>query len=732
MRSPGAASGSFVPPAGQGKDTRDSVASAAGSGAEPLDPLLLQAMREAGATVGGIYLLPPGEQVLRLTVLSGVPLEFVAPWERVSLAAPIPVADATRDRRLVWVGSHTDMANRYPRTALALPYPLALAAAPITTGATCWGALLLMWPGARPTRLTPEELNAISAACRRLGEFLRQAAESGHPVLPGPESHLLAQPRTRVVGPEEALAAADFVERLPEGGCSLDPDGRFSYVSATAAAMLGRDATDLLGELPWEALPWLKDPVYEDRYRSAMISRLPVSFTALNPPDQWLTFQLYPDATGVSVRIAPGDATGGRFRAPGPVAPSGVPTRAGALYHLVHLAAALTETVTVQDVVDLVADQIMPAFDAQGLTLLAVEGGRLQRIGQRGYGAEAVDHFEKISSLATLPVPAARALISGIPSFFASPEEMERVAPGIPELTGKAAWAFLPLISSGRPVGCCVLSYHRPHAFTDEERTVLTSLAGLIAQALDRARLYDAKHQLAHGLQEALLPHALPRIPGLKVAARYRPATRGMDIGGDFYDLIRLDDTTVAAVIGDVQGHNVTAAALMGQVRTAVRAYASAGAAPDEVLARTNRLLTDLDSGLLTSCLYVHLDLADHKVCLATAGHLPPILRHSDGRTEILDVKPGPLLGVDPDAEYPGVGASLPPGDLLALYTDGLIESPGTDLGDAAVDLATRLAWGRHEPVENLADILISHTRRADLHSDDIALLLLTPHAGGG
>lgn len=144
------------------------------------------------------------------------------------------------------------------------------------------------------------------------------------------------------------------------------------------------------------------------------------------------------------------------------------------------------------------------------------------------------------------------------------------------------------------------------------------------------------------------------------MAARYLPATRGMDIGGDFYDLIRLGPTTAAAAIGDVQGHNVNAAALMGQVRTAV--HATAGAAPDEVLARTNRLLTDLDPDLFTSCLYVHLDLGAHTACLATAGHPPPLLRHPDGTTEPLRLPPGLLLGIDPDAGYASTEIPLPPG----------------------------------------------------------------------
>ncbi|MBB2910805.1 GAF domain-containing protein [Streptosporangium becharense] len=713
---------------------RDHAVPSGGPDLDPLDrldQLLIQTMQEVGAAIGMIYLLPPGDQVLRLAVLGGISREFAGPWERVALAAPIPVADAVRERRLVWVGTQADMASRYPRAALTLPYHFALAASPILTGTICWGALVLLWPGIHPPRLTPGEAGVIGVSCRRMGAILRRAADSGHPLSPEPEPHMLVQPRLRTVDPAEALAAVDFAERLPEGCCALDTEGRIVFVTTTAADLLGRRGADLLGELPRKALPWLDDLTYEDRYRSAMIGRRPVSFTALRPPDRWLTFRLYPDATGISVRITPSEATGDPGGAADePAAPEGRPIRAGALYHLMHLAATLTEAVSVQDVVDLVADQIMPAYDAQGLILFVTEGGRLRGVGQRGYSADALDHFDRISHDLSQS-PAARAMISGVPNFFASPEEMERVAPGIPELTQKCAWAFLPLITSGRPVGCCVLSYRQPHPFPDDERAILTSLAGLIAQALDRARLYDAKHQLAQGLQEALLPHALPSLPGLGVAARYRPATLGMDIGGDFYDLLRLDDTTVAAVIGDVQGHNVTAAALMGQVRTAVHAYASAGAAPGEVLARTNRLLIDLDPDLFASCLYAHLDLARHRAYLTTAGHPPALLRHPDGRTEVLHIPPGPLLGIDPGADYLTVEIVLPPGAVLALYTDGLIETPGADLGEAVDDLAARLGRARYVSMDDLADTLVRQVRHADSRSDDIALLLLNPRPDG-
>ncbi|GKQ40525.1 SpoIIE family protein phosphatase [Streptomyces sp. A012304] len=693
---------------------------------DELDAAFAEAVRRTGASVGALYLLAPDEQVLLLEVLCGAPAEFAAPWARVPLAAPAPVADAAREDRLVWVSGQEKMAHAYPRTAMALPYPLALAAAPVT-GARRWGALLLMWPATRPPYMTGRERGHIESNCRRLARLLEDTVErGGSPVVGGGPRVVPVKAGPRSANP--ATAAADFVERLPGGSCSLDLEGRFTYVSSGACRLLDREADQLLGTLPWQSLRWLDDPVYEDRYRAAVISREPVSFAACRPPGEWLEFHLYPDASGISVRIVPAGGQPPPRPAPRLSTRTVTPARAGQLYQLTHLAAALTEVVGVQDVMDLVADQIMPAFGAQGLVLSTADAGRLRITGYRGYAPETIERLDGLS-LDTAFTPAGQTLTSGMPVFCSDAEEMRRVYPEASLISGKQAWAFLPLIISGRPVGCLVLSYDSPHTFPAEERAVMTSLAGLIAQALDRARLYDTKHDLAHGLQEALLPRVLPRLAGLRVAARYLPATRGMEIGGDFYDLIRLGDSAAAAVIGDVQGHNVAAAALMGQVRTAVHAHAALGTSPDQVLSRTNRLLTDLAPDLFTSCLYAHFDFAGRRVTLAGAGHPPPLLRLPDGDTRPVGVTPGPLLGIDPGADFPVTDIPLTPGSTFAFYTDGLIETPGTDLDDSIADLARHLAHADDQDLNLLIDTLLSKTRTSGQRLDDIALLLLHPTA---
>lgn len=691
-------------------------------GTELLDGAVARVVRESGASVAMLYLLPRNGTTLHLTVLAGAPAQLAALWTRVPLSAPMPVADAVRLRCPIWLGSQEELARRYPRTALVLPYRFALCAAPVRTGASDRGGVVLLWPGSHSPELSSDERRAFLAGCHSIGMLLQQAESRGSPVLPGAQPRVLPRPEPVPPGPAEALGAAEFVQRLPGGSCALAMDGSITFLNDAASALLGARAEDVLGTLPWVSLPWLNNPAVEDHYRAAVIGRQQTSFTVLRPPDRWLTFHLFPDNTGISVRIIPTTEPGPTDDPTPPLPPiSTVPTRAGALYHLMHLAATLTEAVATKDVIELAGDQLMPAFRIQTLVVMTSAEGRLRVEGSLGSRPALMDRFD--GAPLTSGTPAAHVLTTGSPDFYASFDDLRRAYPSADLRHAVAACAFLPLVVSGRPIGSLVLAYDRPHHFGDEERALLTSIAGLVAQALDRARLYDAKDRLAHSLQAHLLPQTLPAVPGLDVAARYLPSTRGMGIGGDFYDLIRLDENTVAAAIGDVQGHNENAAALMGQVRTAV--HASAGAPPDEVLARTNRLVMDLDPGLFTSCLYVHLDLAGRRAVLATAGHPPPLLRQPDGQTEALRLPPGILLGIDPAARYPTAEVPLPLGAALALFTDGLVEAPGVDLDDATSDLAEHFALALDQDMDSVADTLVRYARGATPGTDDIALLLI-------
>ncbi|MGW2406321.1 SpoIIE family protein phosphatase [Streptomyces sp. NPDC001739] len=293
--------------------------------------------------------------------------------------------------------------------------------------------------------------------------------------------------------------------------------------------------------------------------------------------------------------------------------------------------------------------------------------------------------------------------------------------PGLADI-GPGGLAVLPLPAEGRVVGVCLLGWDTEHHFGPEERSLLTATAGLVGQALVRAHALDAGHELATMLQRSLLPRTLPTLAGGVTAVRYLPATMGLEVGGDWYDVIPLSDGHVALVIGDVEGHSAGAATIMGQMRTAIRAYAVEGHPPDVVIAHANRLLLGMETDLFATCAYVDLDMEEGIAWFVRAGHLPPVLRHPDGRTEELTVEGGPPLGVAAEGEFPLTEVGLTPGTLLVLLTDGLAESASLPLEDGMRRVCEVLAAADPAEPGRVADELLGSAKRRD---DDVAVLVL-------
>jgi serine phosphatase RsbU (regulator of sigma subunit) len=396
--------------------------------------------------------------------------------------------------------------------------------------------------------------------------------------------------------------------------------------------------------------------------------------------------------------------------------------QASALYRPVALAIALTEAVTARQVSAVVTEELLPAFGGRQLAIYLLTERHLYLAWETGFPQGFLSPFDGVGLDARLP--GVETLTSGRPIFFESMERLAEAYPGIPLDANVGARAFLPLIASGRPVGTCILGFDQPRDFSAEERTVLTALAGLIAQALERAQRYDTEAALARGLQDALLPHRLPVLRDVDTVGRYLPGTQGMEVGGDWYDVVETDQG-LALVIGDVQGHGVSAAATMGQLRSAVRAFALSGHDPQEVMSGTNGLLIDLDPGQFASCCYVVLDPATGSTQAVRAGHPQPLLRHPDGRTEVLDLPGGVVLGVDVNAAYPVTELLLEPGAVLALYTDGLVEESGVDIDLGIERLRSTLeAEVGSSSLAETADHLIRKATQAPDRPDDIALLL--------
>jgi integral membrane sensor domain MASE1/anti-sigma regulatory factor (Ser/Thr protein kinase) len=250
----------------------------------------------------------------------------------------------------------------------------------------------------------------------------------------------------------------------------------------------------------------------------------------------------------------------------------------------------------------------------------------------------------------------------------------------------------------------------------------------VVASAVSqRERSAEREHRVVETLQRSLLPEALPDLPGITVAARYIPATADVKLGGDWYDIIPLRGDRLAFAVGDVAGHGVPAAAVMGQIRMALRAYALDELAPAEALGRLNRLLRELQPTAMATVWYGHYDPAVNVLSFSSAGHLPPLLIDERNLASYLEERNGPPLGAVENAAYPQVESALEYGAVILLYTDGLVENRSAPI-DAGLDRLRVHALEATGDLEELCDHIVA-TLLATSPVDDVALLAIRPNS---
>ncbi|WP_405603965.1 SpoIIE family protein phosphatase [Streptomyces sp. NBC_01410] len=389
--------------------------------------------------------------------------------------------------------------------------------------------------------------------------------------------------------------------------------------------------------------------------------------------------------------------------------------------------AALAHARTVQDVIDVLkGSHGLERFGATSLVMGLLEAGRIHLVAE---GPESSfvpgTRYTRVDE----EYPMSEVIRTLAPRFIESEEDFAESYPRLwPHIKGLdiSAAAYLPLIAQARPIGALGLLYSDKTGFTPDERNLLVALGSSIAQSLQRAVLYEQEHDLAEGLQQAMLPRRIPYVPGAQIAVRYRSARLGRDIGGDWYDIIALPGGRVGAVIGDVQGHDTDAAAVMGQLRIVLRAYAAEGHTPATVMARASVFLHELDTERFATCMYAEADLTTGVVQLVRAGHIDPLIRDTDGDCRRLPVEGGLPLGLSAEfgrLEYPVSTVELDPGQTLVLCTDGLVEQPGIDLDDG-MQLLTSLVRSGPRDLQLLADRLCEVVDERG-GEDDVALLLL-------
>ena len=296
---------------------------------------------------------------------------------------------------------------------------------------------------------------------------------------------------------------------------------------------------------------------------------------------------------------------------------------------------------------------------------------------------------------------------------------------------GAHSGMIVPISARGVILGTVAVWRMRQPALTEQDVALAQDVLARSAICLDNARVYTRERGTALELQRSMLPQSIVRTRGLELAYRYEPANTAAEIGGDWFDVVSQPDGRVALIVGDVTGHDIHAASLMGQIRTVTRTLARLDLTPVQVLTQLDTMVTEMGADVSATCVYAAFDPGSRRCVLARAGHPPPALVHPAGDVEFLDLPACLPLGVG-GGEFESIEFGLEPGCVLALYTDGLIESRSVGIDVGMADLARALADGPdgapfgHQYASSLISRLVPDP------ADDIALLLarITGEAG--
>ncbi|MGV9558926.1 SpoIIE family protein phosphatase [Streptomyces sp. NPDC003522] len=565
----------------------------------------------------------------------------------------------------------------------------------------------------------------------------------------------LAADRSTVRRLERDVAlSARMVAQSPIGLAVLDTRLRYVSVNPALERIDGVPAGEHLGRTVHDVLPLLDTGAVEAAAREVLRTGVPLvdrpatgRLPADPDRDRALSVSLYrlEDARGtvLGVALSVVDVTD-RYRA-------GVEAEAARrrLALIADASARIGTTLDLERTADELADVAVPELaDVAAVDLLdAVVAGRRTSLGPaepaviRALAVRAADAPDALSA-ADPPGRTARyaperlvteCVRTGRPVLVArvGDEDLARIARS-PEAAavlaraGVHSYLAVPLIARGEVLGALDLKRARnPLPFGRDDVLLARELAARAAVQIDNARWYQNARGTALTLQRSLLPSHPPVTGGLEVASRYQPAGATTEVGGDWFDVITLADGGTALVVGDVMGSGIDAAATMGRLRTATTTLATLGLDPAVLLEHLDRIASGLDHFIAT-CLYVVHDPRSGRCRIANAGHLPPA-RVRDGRPpELLDLPTGAPLGVGGVA-FSSTDVDFGPGDLLVLYTDGLVETRTHSL-DERLELLLTLLDEPGRPLEELCDLLLRALHHPDNH-DDVALLVARARA---
>jgi PAS domain S-box-containing protein len=391
-------------------------------------------------------------------------------------------------------------------------------------------------------------------------------------------------------------------------------------------------------------------------------------------------------------------------------------------------ASALSAVATTDEVLSILVEDGRRLVGAGSAWAALLDAGtqELHAVARSGSDPDLIGRFEHLPLDAS--VPASDAARDGREIWFDSLEEFDRAYPRFarPPAAHGGAFGCLPLLDAGRAVIGVVSFQLEPRSRIDaRQRSSMRAVAALAAQSLERAQLYELEHTVAATLQKSLLPRSLPDDDRVTVATRYRPGSQELDVGGDWYDVIRVADDRVGVAVGDVVGHGLDAASAMGQLRSALRALALTGAGPAAVIHGLDRFARATGPATVATVVYAELDARAHVVRYACAGHPPPYAVIGRQVHELMDGRTTPLAALPEAPPFDEGVQDLPPGAVLFLYSDGLIERRGEPLDVGMERLRALLGELASEEPETLADLVLEALTGDVPQDDDVALLCL-------
>jgi serine phosphatase RsbU (regulator of sigma subunit)/PAS domain-containing protein len=639
-------------------------------------------------------------------------------WRTFDLESRVPLCEAIRGGLPVLLGSMEEVARRYPQfvdevQAAGLS---ARASVPLhSVGGSVLGAVEFGWPA--PQTFDASHLRRLELIAVLAGLALERAMP-GAPWSPG--------------------QAPRGLETMPSPFFSVDRAMRITYVNAEGQRALRAPVGNLVGRRLFDVFAPVVGSDFELQCRHSLDTGLPVTFEEYYPTSgSWYEVQAWPDQGGLNVSFWNIDErrTGERQRSA--ALREAEQARAG-LKFLSELSSRLRGVTTRAEVFERLTSAVVPAL-CDWSTLVVPGDGELVRVA-------AAHRQPELDALAKRLVGAYPHSFSGpspgVPVYrTGQPIRLARLAQQIVAdlddsaastgygrslvLLGDGPGLIMPVHSGGEVVAVLTMVRAGGELFSDPDVDLMYEVAECVATALEDANHVESERATASALQDAVLPKSLPQPANLDLAAGYRAAAEGSQVGGDWYDAFELPNGYLALTVGDAAGHGLQAAAVMAQMRNALRAYLFASLGPAEALASLRRLLAIQEPDAFATAICAEVDPSTGNTKWASAGHPAPVLVRA-GRSTYLGGEPAPPIGWAEDTviaaglEYE---FTLVPGDRLVMFTDGLVERRGVNLEIGLTHLMILAEQMTHSSARAACDAIF-HDMSFASHEDDVCVLI--------